>query len=282
MAVLPNQRVLVNRPGTLTPSYGLFRVTQAMGTLSDNLPPFAGQGGLEYWHNVCGLPTCYETNCIDTLGLKPVGDTTDITQGDPFVLLTSLSCGSVGMTEERMRDFLRQKALAGEQAALELAFSIGDCGLNPSLANSTPLATALAASPDPVTAVSLLEEAMYTAYGLTGVIHASYQAGNWLKANHLIDLDAAGIWRTAAGTAVSIGNYAGLSPAGVAPGAGASWIYITGQVSIWRTPESNVFYTPLSGALNRTTNQVNAFREREYVITYECGAFATETTLVVA
>ncbi len=75
------------------------------------------------------------------------------------------------------------------------------------------------------------------------MIHVPYFAGSVaLAANHLIEKDAAGIWRTPAGTAVSIGNYSGVSPAGVAPGAGAAWFYITGQVSIWRSSDS--FYSP--------------------------------------
>jgi hypothetical protein len=282
MAVLANQRVLVNRPGSLTPSYGLFKVVTAMGAMSDALPIHARQGGIEYETHVCGLPYCYETNCLASLGTKTIDDEYTIVTGDPFVIVTDLTCGLPSMTEARMRNFLREKAVAGEQAAVELTFSTGDCGANPSLANSTPPATALAASPDPVTAVGLLEEALYSTYGLVGVLHIPYFAAPWFKANHLIDKDSAGIWRTPTGTAVSIGNYAGTSPAGVAPGAGAAWIYITGQVSIWRTPESDVFYTPFDAAIDRATNQVNAFREREYIVTYECGAFATETTLVVA
>lgn len=282
MAVLPNQRVLVNRPGSLTPSYGLFKVVTAMGAMSDALPIHARQGGVEYETHVCGIPYCFETNCIDTLGVKVIDDEYNIVTGDPFVIVTDLTCGLPSMTEARMRNFLREKAIAGEQAAVELTFSTGACGANPSLADSTPVATALPASPDPVTAVGILEEALYSTYGLVGVLHIPYFAAPWFKANHLIELDSAGIWRTPAGTAVSIGNYAGTSPVGVAPGAGAAWIYITGQVSIWRTPESEVFYTPFDAAINRATNQVNAFREREYIVTYECGAFATLTTLAVA
>lgn len=280
MAVLPNMREMVRRPGTLTPSYGLFKVTRAMGTFSEALPVHARQGGLFYETHVCGLPYCFETNCIDTLGTKTIDDEFTVVNGDPFVIVTDLTCGLVGLTEERTRRFLDEKANAGEQAAVELAFGNGDCGLNPSLANSTPLATALAASPNPVAAVGLLEEALYSTYGLVGVLHIPYFAAPWFKANHLIDLDSAGIWRTPAGTAVSIGNYPGTSPAGVAPGANAAWIYITGQVSIWRSPDA--FYSPFDASLDRSTNQWNGYREREYVITYECGAFATETTLVVA
>lgn len=284
MAVLPNQREYVRRPGSLTPSYGLFKVVNAMGAMSEGspMPAHAGQGGVQYLTHVCGLPKCFETNCIDTLGTKVIDSEFTVVTGDPFVVVTDLTCGLVGLTAENTREYLRTRAVAGEQARVEQVFSSGDCGVNPSLANSTPAAVALAASPDPVTAIGLLEEALYSTYGLVGVLHIPYFAAPWFKANHLIDLDSAGIWRTPAGTAVSIGNYDGTSPVGVAPGAGAAWIYITGQVSIWRTAENDVFYSPFDDSVNRSTNQWNGFREREYIVSYECGAFATLTTLVVA
>jgi hypothetical protein len=284
MAVLANMRERVRRPGAPTPSYGLFTVAQAMGTLVEGtpVPVHAGQGGLYYETHVCGLPYCFETNCIDTLGTKTIDDEFVVVNGDPFVIVTDLTCGLVGLTPERTRSFLAEKAFAGEQAAVELTFSIGACGAEPSLANSAVPATALAASANPVAAVSALEEALYSTYGLVGVLHVPYLAGAYMTANHLIEKDNAGIWRTAAGTAVSIGNYAGLSPVGVAPGANATWFYITGQVSIWRAAEDQVFYSPFDASINRTTNQWNGFREREYIVAYECGAFATETTLVVA
>lgn len=281
MAVVSNLREYVRRPGTLTPSYGLFKVVTAMGAMSDTLPIHSRQGGIRYETHVCGLPNCVETACIGAVS-KTLDDEFVVVNGDPFLIVTDLTCGSVGLTEERVRAFLLEKALAGEQARVEQVFSVGDCGAEPSLANSATPATALAASANPVAAFAALEEALYSTYGLVGVIHVPYVAGPWLMANHLIEKDSAGIWRTAAGTAVSIGNYDGLSPVGVAPGAGATWFYITGQVSIWRTPESEVFYSPYAESLNRSTNQWSGYREREYVVTYECGAFATETTLVVA
>jgi hypothetical protein len=284
VAVLPNMRVKVRRPGSLTPSYGLFKVVTAMGTMVEGgvMPNPAGQGGVFYETHVCGLPYCFETNCIDTLGTKTIDDEFTIVNGDPFVIVTDLTCGLVGLTPERTREFLREKAIAGEQARVEQVFSAGSCGAEPSLANSATPAISIGASADPVTAVANLEEIFYSTYGLVGVLHVPYQAGPWLKANHLIELDAAGIWRTPAGTAVSIGNYDGTSPAGAPPAAGTNWLYITGQVSIWRTAEADVFYSPFDASLNRATNQWNGYREREYIVAYECGAYATETTLVVA
>lgn len=283
MAVLANQREYVRRPGAVVPRYGLFTVAQAMGTLVEGIPMpvHAGQGGLEYETAVCELPTCFETDCIATLGTKPVGATSTTVTGDPFVVLTSLSCGSVGLTDAIMRERLIERAQAGEQALVEDTFSRGLCGINPSLANSTPVVTALAATTNIVEAVSLLESTFYAGYGLPAVIHAPIAASAFLFQAYQMWRDPSGVWRTPAGSYISIGNYAGLSPVGAAPAANTTWLYITSQVGIWRTTEADVFYTPFEAALNRSTNQVNAYREREYILAYECDAFATNVTLDV-
>lgn len=281
MAVQANQRVLVRRPGALAAPYGLFAVTRAMGTLIDQMPEIAGQGGINYWTGVCELPTGYEVNCIDALTDKGIGEPTTIVTGDPFVVLTQLSCGSVGLDQPMLTQLMNERRIAGEQAIVEQIFSEGLFGANPSLANSTPAATLLAASTNVVAAVALLEETLYSTYGPLGVIHAPYAAAPYLMQAMAIWRDNAGIWRTSAGTPVSIGNYSGLSPAGAAPAAGTTYLYITGQPSIWRTPESEIFTPSLRDVLDRSTNQINAQSEREYIVTYECAALATLTTLVV-
>jgi hypothetical protein len=281
MAVLANQREFVRRPGSITPQYGLFTVAQAAGTLSDQLPGHARQGGLEFATAICEQPTCYETNCLPDLGTKPAGEPYDVVTGDPFVVLTSLLCGSVGMTSELMTDMLRQRAIAGEQMLVENTFSTGACGQAPSLSNNAVAATDVGNSTDVVDAVSQLEAAFYAQYGLAGVLHVPYLASAYMMQGVQMYRDSAGVWRTPLGTAVSIGNYAGLDATGNAPAAGATNIYITSPVFIWRAAESDVFYTPFEAALNRSTNQVNAYREREYVVAFECLHFVSETTLVV-
>lgn len=284
MAVQANQRVLVRRPGALTPNYGLFTVTRATGTFIEQMPELAGQGGLQYETGVCQLPVGYEVNCIDALDTKELIGPSELVTGDPFVILTTLSCGSVGLNQGHLRELMRERMLAGEQAAVEQIFSAGSFGQAQSLSNNTPAAVNAGAGANIVAAISNLEDALYSGtagYGLTGVLHVPYLAAAFLSQAHVIWRDPAGIWRTAAGTAVSIGNYDGTGPAGEAPGAGTTYLYITGQVSIWRTPESEVFSSTLAQSLDRATNQVNALAEREYIVTFECASFYSLTTLVV-
>lgn len=284
MAALPNMRVLLERrPGAQRPAtrYGLFTVVQAMGLWSDALPFHARQGGLEYQTAVCDLPLGYETNCFDALVEKDPGVGPTTVQGDPFVIRSPLTCAPVGLTDERLQALLRERQFAGEQATLERIFSDGLVGINPSLANSTPAVPLLAASADIVAAFGRLEEDLYANYGLPGVLHLPMRAMDYAKSAHLIEMDPAGVWRTAVGTAVVGANYGGLGPAGEVPAATAQYLYITGQVAIWRSPDAELFATPLREALDRSTNQVIAQVEREYVLTYECHSAATLTTLAL-
>lgn len=283
MAVLANQRVEVRRPGAARPAvrYGLFDVVRAMGLWSDQLPIHARQGGLEYQTTVCALPEGYETACFNTLADKLPGPTPSLVQYDPFVVMASVSCAVVGLTDERLREFLLERLYAGEQARVERVFSDGLVGINPSLANSTPVVPLLAASADIVAAVALLEEDLYANYGLPGVLHLPVRAMEYAKSAHLIEQDPAGIWRTPIGTAVVVGNYSGLGPAGQVPAATAQYLYITGQVAIWRASDAELFVTERRDALNRATNQVVGRVEREYVVGYECRAAATLTTLAL-
>jgi hypothetical protein len=149
------------------------------------------------------------------------------------------------------------------------------------LSNNVIPATGVGASANVVEAVSKLEAAFYNTYGIPGVLHVPYIASAYFMQAVQMYKDSAGIWRTPLGTAVSFGNYAGFSAAGVAPAAGTTNIYITSPVFIWRAAEADVFYTPFEAALNRATNQVNGYREREYVVAFECQHFVTLTTLVV-
>jgi hypothetical protein len=98
-----------------------------------------------------------------------------------------------------------------------------------------------------------------------------------MASQHLIYADKehpmpgnAAVWRTAIGSAVSIGNYPSLSPAGALPAVGTQWIYMTPPVKIWRQSDEQVFVSPVEGALNRATNQETWLAERTYVMGFEC------------
>lgn len=280
---LANARVLVPRPGLITQRpYGLFSV--ANGPLE--LPVHARQGGLEFQTATCDLPTGFDAFCgaADATAKDFESGGPSTITGDPFIVRSDLVCAPVGLTDQQLRVWLLDRLRAGEQNAVERIFSMGFFSAAPSLSNNTPAATNAGAGTAGVThSVGLLEAALYAVYGLTGVIHAPFLAAEWMKRDHLIEKDG-NIWRTAAGTAVSIGNYAGEGPAGEDPVAGTQYLYITGQVTVWRSPDSEVFTTPLADALQRVgnpslgSNQVYGQAEREYIVSYECASFYSLAT----
>lgn len=279
MAVLTGP-VYVPNPTPQTLRYGLFTV--ATGPL--DLPEHGGDGGIVYLANSCGIGTGFEVVCIDSLGpqnLKgPFTDPLAVTEATPFVVTAGFECAPVGITQAERDRLTFEKLRAGEQAAVEQIFSEGTFGQAPSLANNTPVATDVGPAASVHEGFAQLEEAFYETYGYPGVIHVPHLASAIIEGARVMSLQGR-IWRTAAGTAVSIGNYSGLSPVGADPGAAQTWLYITPPVTIWRASDANVFISPIEGALDRSTNEVEMIAEREYVVAYDaCPVFATETTLV--
>lgn len=278
MAVTENTRFYVQPPSPVVPRYGLFQV--ATGPLA--MPVHARQGGVEYELGTCAVPYGYETTCDhDDLETKTfTADAISTIDADPFVVVASLACGSLGMDEQRYRTLLMDQLRANEQATVENIFSDGLFGQAPSLANNTPNSTLLTAVASIVAGVAALENWLYTTKGVgwPGVIHVPAIAAASMMSNVLVWKDGP-VWKTGMGTSVSFGNYSGKKPDGSSPAAGHTTLYISGPVTIWRTPDSDVFMTPIEAALNRTTNQINALVEREYIVTYDCFAAGVDVTL---
>lgn len=271
MAVLANSRLYVERPGALVPRYGLFNVANG----PYDLPPHARSGGLEFQSAVCDLPNGYAISCPPSETPKDfTAGGANLITGDPFVVRSDLECAPVGLTEEQLRRWLLERLKAGEQATVERIFSEGTVGSAPSLQGATDVG----ATGSITQAVGALEAWLYARYGLPGIIHVPAAAAAHMVNGGGLYRDGQ-LWKTAMGSLLSFGNYAGTGPAGEIPAAGQTYIYITGQVTIWRAPDSDVFTTPLSVALNRTTNQVYGQAEREYAVAYECFAATTLTTL---
>jgi hypothetical protein len=271
-------RVYVPWPNALVPRPGLFQV--ATGPL--DLPVRGRIGGLQYETGTCAIPDCYEVECQATHNSKSLDNLKTTVTADPFVVYSSLLCAPVGLTDQRVHDFLYQQLAGGEQAVVESTFSQQACAQAPGLANNAAVVnlTPTPGTPvDPVKAVSLLENWLYARYGLPGVLHIPAALDAYFDFLHLGCEDSRGNWHTRMGTKMSFGNYAGLTPAGAAPAAGETFMYITGQVAIWRTGDADLFVTSIADTLNRTTNQVTAVMEREYVVSFDCFVAAVETKL---
>jgi len=280
MAVTANARFYVEAPG-VTDRYGLFKV--ANGPLP--LPRQAIFGGLEFETGRCELPTGLENQCvIDDAETKEFETGLTTVTANGFTVRSSFICGAVGMDDARLRRFTMERLKMGEQAAVERIFSEGGFGNTPTLQDpDATLSVSDCTTDNIVASLAALERDIYAVYGPAATLHVPFVAAPYMSSEHLIYWDASkGMWTTAAGTKVSIGNYANESNNGTPAAAGTAWLYITGQVTLWYTQDADVFIPTMAQALNRTTNQVYAQAEREWLVAYECAKFAINVTLCAA
>lgn len=264
--------------------YGLFQA--AIGPL--DLPVHGRNGGVRYETALCGEGFGYEVACIDATADKSTAWTenglTTLT-ALPFIVFATMQCGSAGYSYEEERAFALERLKGVEQAVVEELFSTSTLGQGPGLVTADGITTVTGAGDTVGDVLSELERARYcgftgnlTQYGPPGVLHVAIPVFNELKTEHLIDFDGTR-WRTPIGTVVSTGCYANNDPDGAAPVDGVFWMYLTGQTTVWRTPDSEVQIAPVEGSLDRTTNQYMMLAEREYAVAYECGGFAKSVIL---
>lgn len=265
----------VSRPGTGAErlAYGLYTV--ANGPL--DLPTHASVGGLDFQTPYCKAGSLYEVNCPPATKSASLTGGYQTVNGDPFVVLVGSECGSLSGDDLRdpdqyTRDLVVQALLSKEQRLVEVAISNGGgVGQAPDLSNG---GTQLAAAANVVEAFGKLEAAYDDLYGLPAVIHVPTMAAAAVKANHLVEKDGA-IWRTVMGNAVSFGAYTGADQTGAVPASPATNIYITGQVTVWHGP---IWVSPWAESIDKTTNQVHRFAERNIVVAYECSSVAVQVT----
>lgn len=267
--------VYVDAPNPTTLRYGLFKV--ATGPL--DLPVHARNGGLQYELSTCEIPQGFDVACKHDGGEKTFSPGWSVVDGDPFVVYASAQCGAVGLDEQRARNLAVSRLLAGEQLVVENIFSLGSFGQAPSLSSNATPAVTLTAAANMTIAVAELEEWLYGQYGMPGIIHVPSRAAAYVMDRFLAERDSAGVWRTNMGTAFSFGNYAGADTAGAPHAAGHTNVYITGQVAIWRTPDSDIFVSPWGTTINRATNQSYMVAEREYVVTFDCFSAVVDVDL---
>lgn len=255
---------------------GLFDV--AVGPL--DLPVKAREGGIEYETSICTVPYGYEVLCQTDSGsgapvAKTFNDTTSTIVSKPFVVVASTVCGTIGRSEEQSTRMVLDKLHAGEQLVVERIFSESTFGEDPGLANN-PNAATLPPAGSVNQAISELEAWLYAQYGPRGILHMPISTATYAISNYHLRWDNG--WYTAAGTRVSFGNYAGTLPDG-SPPTGDTTIYITGQMAVWRTPDSEIQLSPYDASVDKVTNQVRRFAEREYVLSFDCYVAGVDTTL---
>lgn len=259
MAITPRMVVAAPEPRGLR--YGLFVATNGPNVLE----PHGAAGGITYDPVSCGQAHYYDTICgsSDPVCVSPLctpEKTFDANDGfveaNPFTVYASLQCGSAGMTPAAVENKVMRRLANGEQ-------SIAELGLWRVLTSgATPL---LAADSTMVGVVAELEQWLYgingANYGNVGYLHAPYRMAAYAAEQSLVVRDGP-LLKTPTGTIwIFGGGYGDTS---------YDQIFITGQVTVWRSPE--VFVTPAIQTLDLVTNQYKVLAEREYAVAYDCVA----------
>lgn len=239
--------------------YGL--LTAANGPI--DLPDRGQASGIVYEPVTCGVTRSYPMQC--PAGTDPpdkvFDPADDIVEADAFLVYATYQCGPVGNSPAAIEEKVRRRLENAEQVGAEAGF-----------------AAVLAAAADPISAgepesirsvVGELEQWLYGAdgagYGYGGFLHAPIRVAAYAANAGMLNKNGVFL-QTALGTTWVFG--------GGYPDDGA--IYITGQVTVWRSPD--VIIPPAGQTFDRRLNQYNALAERTYAVAYDCAAAVAEYT----
>lgn len=282
----------VPQPGNLR--YGIFSVAPPQTLLpavddDDNRAEHAFAAGMYYDPVGCGQAHPYASVCPPSGGaVKSFDANSAERQVLPFVVYATIKCSKGGYTIQYLTDKTKGRLFASEQHAVEAAFWSGGFGNAPFIIdNATSVLLSGAGAFATITdAVAALEQQAYgtVPYGYNAVLHATPAVAAYAATAGLIETANvfSSVWgvdpndrvmRTPLGTKwVFGGGYAGTGPgaagAGAAPGAGNTYVWITGNIALWRQAE----WTPPNPAeiMDRSLNQIQILWEREYLATYDC------------
>lgn len=257
---------IVPAPERLRRRYGLFDA--AAGPL--DLPAHGEGGGVRFTPLECGGAYAYGVTCYESgeAPEKPSDEGNDEVSTGVFSVLSTLACKAVGYTDEEFRTMVRRRLEGSEMAAVERAFWGGQDfeGEALDILNLSEAAEAVPAGYDPgliTDVVGALERYAYTVQGYGGVayLHAPIEVAAFAAEAGLVLPETSGPNGrkvTPLGSIWAFGAY----PAGS--------IIVTGQTTVWRAPEIQVYNT-----VDRDNN-VLMLAERAYSVGYECFAGEAE------
>lgn len=241
-------RISIDTPtrGLAAPG-GLLRVANVI----TNIPPGAFHFGLQYQADHCG-----QNRVIPAEGVDKIADKSGLTVSAGF--------GQYRLVEDALlvdndaEEVARRLFAAGESYGVEQG--VQEHLLNPAAVNITPTPGT------PVTnmkhALGLLEQYAADNYSGLPIIH-----GNRLAVTLIPELQAGanGELKTIHGTPIANGGgYDSMGPGAANATAGRAWIYISGQVNVWRGAPSITTVEDLKG------NRVYTLAEARYLASVEC------------
>lgn len=258
-------------PGALR--YGLFNAAQSV----QEIPVHARIGGVQFEPDTCGVARLYTAECpITDQDPKTLTDTSPVMTAAPFVAYASVVCAPVGRSFADQSRRAAARLAAGEQTQVENAlWNGGGVGATPALtAAGATVVTVPAGATSFHAHIAALEEAFYSAYGYQGTIHVNTAAVGAAAFSQMLvrstpPPEVPPIIVTHLGSRWSFGaGYDITGPGDVAPAVGSVWAFMTGPVTIWRS--TDMLLPDPEQTFNRTTNQLIAVAEREYVVSYDC------------
>lgn len=258
MAVVP--AITVAPP--VSPAGRRYSIIEAAGGPLD-LPRLAG---VQYQAPWCNSAIAQAVDCTSP-GELVEGPGPEWVEGTEFQAIAELSCLAPG-TPWDDRD-----GIPGFGSMLLAALTATEhVAVEENVADALAAAGATVVGPalDVVEAVGQLEKFAYTTnrYGLKATIHAAMNLGAPMDDRHQAEVRVAPKWETRRGTVVYWN--AGLPD---------NTMYITGPVTLWRTPGPS-FITEREAALDRVTNEWRGHAISDWAAAWEC--FTGVTTVEVA
>jgi hypothetical protein len=207
--------------------------------------------------------SCY--NVANPAPVKPADTDNDEVQTGVFVALSTLNCGAPGYTLEEYRAKVLRRLESAEQSVVETALWTGLDLEGNALDILTLDGQAVDVDPgyDPgliTDVVGALERYAHTEqqYGYQAYIHAPVEVAAFAAEAGLVLADGTRKV-TPAGSVWVFGAY----PSGS--------VIITGQTTVWRAPEIQVY-----NGFDRITNEMLLIAERAYAVSFDCFAGRAE------
>ena len=267
MAVIVPSQQEIQGPEPGRRRYGIFDAAVRPGPLGNGVIA----SGLTFAAEDCGVSVVpYDPTCAAPHPEKPFAPGTAFVESNPYWLLTTYQCGTLGTTADDVKRRVRKRYDAGVQWAVEQQIWTGGgiAGV-PNLSATAPANIVVPTAPGAGAAISALEQAFHDQHGYTGVIHVNSTALAAVQYAGLVGTQGgAGKMVTPLGNAWSFGSGYGISgPAGEAPDAGFVWAFITPQVYLWETAVNQPDPTQ---TLDRTFNQWMAVAESVWAHAWVC------------
>lgn len=274
MALIPG--LAVPAPEPIGRRRGLFDA--ASGPL--DLPTHGEGGGVRYVPVTCGEAYAYGVSCYDGEVVAP-DKTLDVdaaqVESGVFVVLSTLNCSAVGYSEADYRAKVRRKLEATEQGMVEATFWTGEDGVGNDIGilnlekNAEAIFPPTGGVDEIRTVLATLEDYAYRihGYGFRAYVHAPVRFAAYAAEAGLIVPEGSGPnarQLTPAGSVwVFGGGYPGTGASGNSGWPGGGFLHITGQTTVWRAGDIEVY-----SAFHPITNERFQVAERAYAVAYDC------------